>query len=190
MRVVTGRRRRGVAGAGRSESVGERADHVQRAPGRRVLRGLQVGIGLIVERVQFLGNRVVLVRGRGRRQVGVDRFLPEPDPGEGVRRHVERVRRVRRDLRVAPGRIERPRRQRRHVEAVNDVVRQTRMLRLPLELLLEDAGGLQLVRIGLVRRQRGLSQGQRVEDSRLDIVGMAAGQRLHRLFVRDGSCVR
>ena len=81
------------------------------------------------------------------------------------------MRRVRCDLRVAAGRIERARRQRRHVEAVDDVVREPRMLGLPRELLLEDRRRLQLVGVGLVGRQRRLAERQRVEDPRLDVVG-------------------
>ena len=184
-RVIAGRRRRGVARARCLYLRAKRGDRVDGPLGRRVLRRLQVGVRLVVERVQLFRDRVVFPCGRRRRQVGLDRILPKADARERVGRHVERVRRVRRDLRVAPRRVERARRERRHVEAVNDVVREPGMLGLALELALEDAGGFQLVRVRLVGRQRRLVERQRIEDTRLDIVVVLRRERLHRFFVRD-----
>ena len=65
------------------------------------------------------------------------------EPREDVRRHVERVRRRRRDAGVAPRGREPPVRDGREVVAVDEVVRDAGMLRLLGEHLLEDAGGLQ-----------------------------------------------
>ena len=66
-RVVAGGRRRGVAGAAVWRFAGRvAAITVERPLGRRVLRRLQVGVDLVVERVQLLGGRVVLARGGGR----------------------------------------------------------------------------------------------------------------------------
>ena len=129
-RIVAGRRRRGISGTRRLDLRGKLTDRVERAPGRRVLGRLQIGVHLIVKRVQLLGGRIVLARGRGRRQIRVDRFLPEPDARERMRRHVKRVGRIGRNLRVASSGIERARRERRHIEAVDDVVRETWMVGL------------------------------------------------------------
>ena len=114
---------------------------------RAVLRRLQVGIDAVVHRVQFFGDRPVALRDRARRDVRVDRFLPVADARERVRRHVQRVRRRRRDLRVAPRGVERPIGERRHVVAVDDVVREARMIRLAGDELLENRAGLQQVRV-------------------------------------------
>ena len=181
--VVTRGRRRGGAGGIHLNPRTNRRDLVQRLLRRGVLRRLQVGVHLIVERVELLGRRVVLAGGRGGRDVGLDRILPCAHAREGVRGHVKRMRRGRRDLRVAAGGIERARRQRRHVEAVDDVVREPRMIGLPGEFLLEDAGRLQLVGVRLVGRQRRLIQRQRVEDPRFGIVGELRRERRHLLLV-------
>ena len=61
-------------------------------------------------------------------------------------------------------------RQRRRVVGVDDVVRQAGMLRHLLEERLEDVGRLQILRVGLVGRRRGLRDRERVEDLRLGVV--------------------
>ena len=71
-----------------------------------------------------------------------------------MRRHVQRVRRRRRDLRVAPRRLERAVGKRGHVVAVNDVVREPGVFGLLGEQLLEHRAGLQLAGVGLVGRIR------------------------------------
>ena len=95
-----------------------------------VLAGLQVRVDDVVHRVQFFRRRARLARAVGRHDVGVDRFLPGADARERVRRHVQRVRRRRRDRRVACAPRQRAIRQRRHVVAVNDVVRDAGMIGL------------------------------------------------------------
>jgi len=70
----------------------------------------------------------------------------------------ERVSRVRRNRRVTPCGIQRARRQRRHVEAMNDVVGKSRVLRLTFELRFEDGRGFQLVGVRLVGWKRRLIQ--------------------------------
>ena len=87
-----------------------------------------------------------------RTRVGVDRFLPVAEPRKGVRRHVQRVRRRRRDFRVTPRRLERAIGQRRKVVAVDDVVREAGMIRLASDQLFENRAGLELVGEGLVGR--------------------------------------
>ena len=84
-------------------------------------------------------RRVVLARGRRRCEVGLDRLLPVAHAREGVRRHVQRVRRGGRDLRVAARGVERAGRQRRRVVAVNDVVREPGMIGLPRELAARES---------------------------------------------------
>ena len=112
-----------------------------------------------------------------------------------MRRHVERVRRRRRDRRVPPGRLERVIGERRDVVAVDDVVREPRMLRLASEQALEDCARLQPARIRLVRGLLGRGQRQRVEDRRFRIVRIASRQRCHRVAIRHDTrglidCVR
>ena len=80
----------------------------------RVVADLEVGVLEIVERVQGVERRRAGMPLRDeppcrvrRGEVRLDRLLPEPEPREDVRRHVERVRRGRRDLRVGARRGQR-----------------------------------------------------------------------------------
>ncbi len=61
------------------------------------------------------------------------------------------------------------------------------MLRLLLPRRFEDAGGLALVGVGLVGRQRRRVERERVKNAGLAIVGIALVQLFHRLFVGDGA---
>ena len=98
---------------------------------------------------------------------------------------MKRVGRRRRDGRVAPGRGEALVRDRGIVVAVDQIVGDARMLWLLGEDLLEHARGLQLVGVGLVRRQRGRVEGERVEDRRLTVLGVTRRELLHRLPVGE-----
>ena len=140
---------------------------------RAVLSGLQIGVGLIVESVKLLDRRVLSRRGASRREVGVDRLLPEPDAGEGMRRHVERMRRVRRNRGVAARRVEAARGQRRRVVGVNQIVRDARVVGHLRREPVEDRGGRELILVRLVGRQRRLIERQRIEDARFRSSGHA-----------------
>ena len=136
-----------------------------------------------VERVL---RRVILVRGE-RLLVRRDRRLPHPDHRVDVRRHVERVRRRRRDLRVLVRGGHAPLRQRREVVAVDQVMRDARVIRILLVERLEDLDRLQEIVHRLVIES--LVQRQRVEDLRLDVTRILLRQGLHRLFVVLGAGV-
>ena len=70
--------------------------------------------------------------------IRVDRFLPHPEAGEDVRRHVQRMRHIGRDLGVTNRRIEPGLGKLRRVVAVDQVVHDTRMVRLFLPDLVQD----------------------------------------------------
>ena len=145
-----------------------------------LLRGFDVGLRLVdvaehqvgvfepAERVEVLAAfgelhaRVEL----GRRLVGDDVRLADVFPHaalhEDVRRHMERVRRRRRDARVRARRGQRERRVIGIVERVNDEVRRARMLRVFREHLLGDRRGERLAAESLVGRPHGAEQRQRV----------------------------
>ena len=150
-----------------------------------VLRRLQVGVHLVVPRVQPFADVVPRHGGVVRADVGVDRLLPRADAREGVRRHVERVRRVGREVRVLPRVGQRARRERRHVVAVNQIVRDAGMIGLHFVEPLEDRGGLQLVRVGLVGGRRRLIDGEGVERGGLAIVRILRRELRHRLLVGE-----
>src|SRR2546427_11619368 len=100
---------------------------------------------------------------------------------------MKRMRRRRRDFRVATCRREGAARERRRVVAMDDVVRHSGMVRLLGEYLFEDRARLELVGVSLVGRGRGGIQGEGIEDRRLIVVWIARVQTLHRLFVRNDS---
>ena len=142
--------------------------------GLLVLAELERRVHDVVHRVQRVVRARLelglaqLVLGRlHRRPVGVDRLLPVAEPREDVRRHVLRVRRRGRDLRVATRGVEALVGDGREVVAVDQVVGHSRMLGLLGEDLLEDGRGLELVRVRLVVGIERHVQGQRVEDRRL-----------------------
>jgi hypothetical protein len=60
---------------------------------------LQVGVSHVVQCVQRFVGFIVLLRDRGRAAVGRHRVAPRADAGEDVRGHVQRVWRVRGDVR-------------------------------------------------------------------------------------------
>ncbi len=98
-----------------------------------------------------------------------------------MRRHVQRVRRVGGDLRVAARRLEGVRRKRRHVVAVDDVVRQPGVLRLRLPELLQDCAGFQLIGVRLVGRIRRRRERERVERRGLGVIRVARRKTAHRV---------
>ena len=94
------------------------------------------------------------------------------------------VRRVLSDPRVAAGGIEAAVGKRRKVVAVDDVVRNARVLRHLAEDRLENFSRLLLPRVRLVRRHRERDAVQRecIEDRRLAVFRILRGQRGHRLL--------
>ena len=101
--------------------------------------------------MQLIGRFLVgLGNPRGVR-VRIDRLLPVANAREDVRGHVQGVRRIGRHLRVAPCGRQALLGQRRRVVEVNEIVRDTRMVWLPIPDLLEDRRTLELIGVGLVR---------------------------------------
>jgi hypothetical protein len=95
-----------------------------------VLATLEIGIDGIIAGVQLLRSFVIaLCSGHGG-DVAVDRILPIAGAGKSMRRHVQGVRRIGRNLGVTTRRIQRARSERRDVVGVNDVVREARVIRL------------------------------------------------------------
>ena len=107
------------------------------------------------------------------------RLVPQPEPREDVRRHVERVRRGRRGLGVAAGGRERQAGERRIVEGVNRVVMDSRMLRVRLQEAVQNRGGLLLLGEGPIAGWRRTEQRQRDEDLGLGILREVGGELFH-----------
>jgi hypothetical protein len=151
--------------------------------------------------MQFFADDAVAAGDGAGGDVGVDRFLPVADAGEGVGRHVPRVRRVRCNLRVAPRRLERAVGQRRIVVAVNDVVRQAGVIRVGGDQRFENRASLQRFGVAGVGRRRGGDRrdGQGVKDRRLRVGairgghpadGVAIGDEPRQLIDRPGAVVQ
>ena len=111
--------------------------------------------------------------------------LPHADAREGVRRHVQRVRRRGRDRRVALRGETRAGSERGDVVGVDDVVRESRVIGLLRPERLEDPPRLDLLRVRLVRRQRRGDERDRVEDLRLRVGRLRGDELGHRALVRD-----
>ena len=138
-----------------------------------------------MELVAFAGHVHLgaLPGGRDGREVGVDRFLPQAQADEDVRRHVERVRRGRRDLRVAARGVETHRGKLGLVAAVNQVMRDARLIGVLREQLVQDRNRLlPIVERRVVGRLAG-EQRQRVERGGLGVVRVVAIDLLHAVGV-------
>ena len=162
---------------------GERA--IDHGLGSLVLPNLQVRIRLVIECMQLFSHPARLARSFSRAAVGFDRFVPEAHSGEGMRRHVQRVRNSGRQRRVAAGRFERSLGQWRRVVGVDDVVRQPWMLRHLLEERLENIRRLSLLGVGLVGRRRRLRHGETVENTGFDVGRIIGHDLLHRGLVLE-----
>ena len=100
-----------------------------------ILAHLKIGIDQELVRVHLvratrLASRFRLIRRGYRSQVGIDVLGPHAQPGKDMARHVQRMRRRRRNPGILPCSPQAVRRQRRRVAGVNDVVRQSGMLRM------------------------------------------------------------
>ena len=102
-------------------------------------------------------RHVVLGR-RGGGQVRIDRILPQAQPRENVRRHVQGVRRRGRDPGITPRGRKRQNRQLRRIVAVDHVVRDARMVRLLRQNAIQDLGRLFLVGVILIGGGRRTDQ--------------------------------
>jgi len=100
---------------------------------------------------------------------------------------MQRVRSRRRDHPIELGRRHAHRRKRREIIAVDQAVRDARMVRLLLRFLVQDRCGLELLRVVLVVEIDRAVQRERVEDRGLGIVRIMLVKLLHRLFVMFGA---
>jgi hypothetical protein len=189
----------GVAHEGGGEAGVERVDQRRRLgdrPVRReefrrrpVLRQLHVGVGqevhgMVVARDQLrlAGDarvhlaEVLGVGGDGG-AVGGDRLLPQPERGEDVRGHVQRVPRGGREGGVAPRRRQAALSERGEVVGVDEVVHDAGVVRHARVDPLQDRARLQLPGVGLVGEVHGLVDGERVEDLRSSSSGYFAASR-------------
>jgi hypothetical protein len=155
-------RYRAVLGASRAaRSAGQEArardlfkQHAPRPlqgfPRGTILRELQMGVDhVVMGMVAVEGCVPRRLRGGA---IRLDRLAPKPEAREDVRRHVQGVRRVGRDLRVKLRGLDAMLRDRWIVVAVDQVVGDARMVRIGLRERLQDARRLQLVRVCLVGR--------------------------------------
>jgi len=98
----------------------------------------------------LVAGQAIFLRRCCRSEIGVDRFLPQTEADKNVRGHVQSVRRVWRDFRVAAGCIERERSQSRVVIAMDDVMGEAGMLGMFCKKWFENGAGFPLICVGLV----------------------------------------
>jgi hypothetical protein len=84
--------------------------------------------------------------------VRIDRLLPQPKTGEDVRGHVQRMRHIGRDLRIADRSVQARLGKLRRIVAVDQVVDDTGMIRLLGPDLVEYQRCLLFIGVGLVGR--------------------------------------
>ena len=128
---------------------------------------------------------LALQRDLGRPAIGGNGILPGADPREDVRRHMQRMRRIRRDAGVALRAWQAFLRDRWRVVGVDQVMRDARMVRVFSELLLEDRRRLERVAIGLVGALLDGDQVERIENLRFVILRILGGERLVGLGARE-----
>src|SRR5215831_12184958 len=132
--------------------------------------------------IKLVLRGVVLAR-RDRLYVRCDGLVPHSQHREGVRGHVKRMRRGRRELRVAPRRRQTLLANGCEVVAVDDVVRYARMVGQLCFDGLQDGGRLELFGVSLVAEVHCLVERERIENGRLIVVRIIGGQPRHRCFV-------
>src|SRR5882724_8081559 len=103
-------------------------------------------------------------------------------------RHVERMRRGRRDLRVTPSGGQSLLGHPRDVVTMNQVVSDARMIRFEFEEFLQNLGGLFAVDMSVIIVIR-CDQSPSVKGGCFAILGKLAGQSLHRLVEGLGALV-
>ena len=131
------------AGSGQPRH-GVESCHLPRGVRRQAAPG--IGLGQIVHRVQRLADVAVGARGNACRDIRRDRAVPQAKPGEDMRRHVQRMRRGRRDLRVGTRCRQSSLRQLGTVIGKGQIVRHAGMIRLAPPDRLQDIGGTLLSR--------------------------------------------
>src|SRR6516225_5656489 len=142
--------------------VGESGGRVDELLSFAVLGHLQIGgdheIEEVGQRRRSLARRIVgpvILGGLPGSDVGMHRILPHAENRVDVRGHVQRVRRLRCDLVVAPRGLDAHRGQRREIIAVDQVVGDTRMVRVLFRLLIKDRCRLKLLGEQLDRAYAG-----------------------------------
>src|SRR4029077_985799 len=88
------------------------------------------------------------------------------------------------NLAVALCRYYRPRSQRRKIVSVDDVVGQSRMIRILCKKFLQQCPGLELLRISLIGRIGGCRESQSVENCSFDTPRVSSTDTSHCAFVR------
>ena len=169
----------------------DRRGFVRHFPRRLVLPHLQLAEHHVVHRVQRVVGpdaQRLLLQLAHRRAVGgaiaFHQLLPESDPREDVRGHVQRVRHRGRDAGVHPRRRQTLLRQLGVIVGVDQVVRHAGVLRVLAEQRFENSRRLELVGKGLVGGQRGGVEQQGVEHLGFHVLRVALGDALHRLLPR------
>ena len=150
-----------------------------------IVAELEVRVHHVVDGVIRLVGLVALASNLHRALVGAGRFLPGAHAREDVRGHVQRMGRVGSDARVAPCGHQPLRRDGRRVVAVDQVVRDTGVVRVLLELPFEDGRSLEIRRIRLVGLRLRAGAIQRVERLRLVILRIACRELLVRIRPGD-----
>ena len=117
---------------------------------RPILSSLEIRIEQVIFRVQLVPGCIVFPGRRFRSKVGFDRLLPKAQAGKNMRRHMQCMRRVRRDLGIAACCIEGPTGKRRIVVGMDNVMSYPGMIWLLGKNLFQNRTGLLLIRISLI----------------------------------------
>src|ERR1022692_2657054 len=138
--------------------------------------------------MQLLCRLTLAPCGCRRCYVAVDGLLPVTGARKGMRWHVQRMRRIRRDVRVTSRGHQRPSCQRRHIVRMDNVMCQPGMRWLLFKQFLEDRSRLQPPRVGLVCRIFRSRDRQRIEDLCLMVFRIFRSDLLHGVAISDQPC--
>jgi hypothetical protein len=137
--------------------------------------------------MKFFALVAMLAGRRNGGDIRCDRILPEPQPDENVRRHVQCVRETGSNLGIGPCGRHPLRREHRIVIGMDQVVRDSRMIRTRRKYRLEDGRRFSLIAIRLVFRRGRRHQRQCVEDRRFLILRISLMHSAHCISMRHGA---
>ena len=148
--------------------------------------GLQVGIHQKIQRMELMSlaphvHGRFFSRSSDGCNVGINIVLPQTEPRKNMRRHVQRMRGPRRKLRIFAGRGQSLLGHVGFIVSVDQIVRDSRMVRLLGKKLLQNCGSFLSILVRFVAIWFSRQQTQRIECRRFVIIRITLVNLFHGL---------